>query len=83
MAVFMTTEEQEKVESLKRTNRLNWDLEQKRLEADAERKGEAFTPGVYEEVSDADALAAVRAGWRSELDRAFEKKFKREKVRGF
>ena len=81
-SVVMTTQEEKKVESFKIEHKMKWEREQYFLEVEAERKGEAFTPGTYQEVSDADALAAVRAGWKSELDKRFEKKFKREKAQG-
>jgi len=79
-SVVMTSEEREKVESFKNEYKRNWEREQYLLEAVAERKGETFTPVEYREVSDADALAAVRAGWKSELDKVFEKKWEREKA---
>ena len=81
-SVVMTSEEREKVESFKNECKRNWEREQYLLEAEAESKGETFTPVEYKEVSDADALAVVRAGWKSELDKQFEKKFKREKAQG-
>ena len=82
-SVFMTEQEQKKVESFKNENRIKWEREQTRLEIEAERNGEAFTPGVYQEVSDKDALAAVRAGWKSWLDMKFEQKKKRDLARGY
>lgn len=82
MGVFMTEQEQSKVESFKNENRFKWEREQAQLATEADRKGEAFTPGVYEEVSDADALAAVRAGWESALDKRFRLKKKRDLARG-
>lgn len=81
-SVVMTNQEEKKVETFKIEHKMNWEREQFLLEVEAERKGETFTPGTYQEVSDADALAAVRAGWKSELDKLFEKKFKREKAKG-
>ena len=81
-SVIMTSEEREKVESFKNECKRNWEREQFLLESEAERTGQPFTPGTYKEVSDADALAAVRAGWKSELDKAFEKKWEREKKQG-
>lgn len=77
--IVMTSEEQEKVNSFKTEHKMKWEKEQHLLEMEAEYKGETFTPGEYKEVSDADALAAVRAGWKSFLDKQFEKKWKREK----
>lgn len=81
-SVVMTSEEQKKVNSFKIEHKMKWEREQYLLKVEAEHKGETFTPGEYKEVSDADALAAVRAGWKSELDKAFEKKWKREKKQG-
>lgn len=81
-SLVMTNQEEKKVESFKIEHKMNWEREQFLLEAEAERKGETFTPGTYQEVIDADALAAVRAGWKSELDKQFEKKFEREKAKG-
>ena len=81
-SVVMTSEEREKVESFKNECKRNWEREQYLLEAEAEGKGETFISGTYQEVSDADALAAVRAGWKSELDKRFEKKWEREKKQG-
>ena len=81
-SVLMTSEERKRVESFRTEHKTNWEREQYLLEVAADRRGESFTPGTYQEVSDADALAAVRAGWKSGLEKAFEKKFKREAVRG-
>ena len=82
MATFMTSEEKKKVESFKIEHKMNFEREQYNLEAEAERKGEAFTPAEYQEPNVEDILAAVRAGWKSELDKRFEKKFEREKAKG-
>ena len=81
-SVVMTSEEGKKVRSFKNEHKTNWEREQFLLEVDAEHRGETFTPSQYVEVSDADALAAVRAGWKSGLDKAFERKWEIEKARG-
>lgn len=78
MATLMTEQEQKKVNSYKIEHKMNFEREQFHLESQAERKGEAFTPAEYVEPNDEEILALVRAGWKSGLDRAFEKKFARE-----
>lgn len=82
MATFMTSEEMKKVESFKIEHKMNFEREQYNLEAEAERKGEAFTPAEYQEPNVEDILAAVRAGWKSEHDKRFERKWKIEEAHG-
>lgn len=82
MAVFMTDEEQQKVNAFKAENKMKWESQQRQLEMEATHKGEAFTPTEYVEVSDENALMAVRNGWKSGLDKLFEQKRKRDLSRG-
>ena len=82
MAIFMTEQEQQKVKALKSENKMKWESQQRLLETEATSKGETFTPTEYEEVSDEDALLAVRNGWQSGLDKLFEKKRKNDEARG-
>lgn len=81
MAVI-TEQEQQRVNAFKFEHKMKWDAEQVQKQSEAYHNGKEFTPTDYVEVSDEDALAAVRAGWKSELDKRFEKKFKREKAQG-
>lgn len=81
--IFMTEQERKKVEVLKNESRYKWEKEQARLQTEAEKKGETFTPEVYQEVSDEDALEALRNGWKSWIDEMFEKKKKRDLAHGF
>lgn len=82
MAVFMTEQEQQKVNAFKAENKMKWEDQQRQLEMKAKHKGEAFTPTDYVEVSDENALMAVRNGWKSKLDKLFEKKRLRDLSRG-
>ena len=78
----MSDEERKKVNTFKKEHRLKFESEQQRLKSEAKRKGETFTPIDYVEVSDEDALSCVRAGWKSWLDKQFEKKRQRETAHG-
>ena len=82
MDVFMTDEERQKVEAFKSEYKIKWEKEQQQLEEEANKSGAPFTPGVYQEVSDSDALTAVRGGWKSFLDKQFERKRKHDAARG-
>lgn len=82
METFMSDEERQKVNSFKNEHRLKFESEQQRLRSESERKGETYTPEDYVEVSDKDALDCVRAGWKSWLDKQFEKKRLRETAQG-
>ena len=44
----------------------------------AQLRGEVYEPQPFAGVDEAIALDAVRRGWKSQLDRMFEKKAKRE-----
>lgn len=44
----------------------------------ARLRGEEYEPQLFGGVSEEIALDAVRRGWKSQLDRMFEKKAKRE-----
>ena len=82
MAVFMTNDEQKKVNAFKSEHKMNWESQQRQLEIEANHKGESFTPTEYVEVSDENALSAIRNGWKSGLDKRFEKKRLRDLSRG-
>ena len=80
--VYLSEKEQQQMSAFKWEHKMNFQREQILLENEAKQKGENFVPSQYVEVSDETALAAVRAGWKSGLDKQFDKKRKREAARG-
>lgn len=46
--------------------------------ADARLRGEAYEPQQFAGIDEAIALDAVRRGWKSPLDKAFERKARKE-----
>ena len=82
MEVVMSIQERKKVEAFKWEHKTNFEREQFALQSEAERKGEVFTPSEYNAVSDEEALAAVRAGWISGLERRSNKKRVQDASRG-
>ena len=81
MAVI-TEQEQQKVNAFKAEHKMKWNAEQAQKKSEAYHNGKEFTPTDYVEVSDEDALAAVRAGWKSGLEKRFEKKRIHDAARG-
>ena len=78
MIVFVNETERRRVEDLKREHVYNFQQAEQLREFQAKQMGVPFVPTEYVPVSDEDALAAVRAGWKSFLDKQFEAKARRE-----
>lgn len=77
--LFVTQHEKERVASFIREQQAEWD-EQERQKMYAERlKGVEYEPQPFPGFDEATALQAVRNGWKSKLDLAFERKRKQEK----
>lgn len=76
--IICSIEERAKVEAFKREQKNEFEREEMRNKLEAERQGKTYEPKTFEDISDTDALAAVRAGWESELDKRFAKKAARE-----
>ncbi len=83
MGIVCSIEEREKIDSFKRECKMDFERSEYQRKMKANRSGQEFVPGTYNEPSDNDCLAVVRAGWKSELDKRFESKFKREKNRNY
>lgn len=76
--VICTSEERTKMEAFKREQKNEFEREEMLNQLEAERQGKTYEPKTFEDISDTDALAAVRAGWRSQLDKRFAKKAEKE-----
>jgi hypothetical protein len=79
---YRDEKERQQVESFIREKK--WDFERQECvnAIDAERRGEPYQEKDFPGVSEQEALSAVRDGWKSKLDLAFERKRKREEARG-
>ena len=79
---YRSDKEQQKVESFIREKKMDFEREQLLNAISAERKGETYQEQEFPGVDKSEALAAVRDGWKSKLELAFERKRKREEKRG-
>lgn len=79
---YRSEKEQQKVEAFIRERRSDFEREQLLKAISAERKGETYQEQEFPGVDKSEALAAVRDGWKSKLELAFERKRKREEKRG-
>lgn len=79
---YRSDKEQQKVESFIREKKMDFEREQLLNSINAERKGETYQEQEFPGVDKSEALAAVRDGWKSKLELAFERKRKREEKRG-
>lgn len=79
---YRSDKEQQKVESFIREKKMDFEREQLLNSINAERKGETYQEREFPGVDKSEALAAVRDGWKSKLELAFERKRKREEKRG-
>ncbi len=59
-----------------------FDYQERQNQLEAEREGKTYEIKEFQGIDEAKALEAVRAGWKSRLDIAFEKKKKREQAKG-
>lgn len=78
--VVCSDQERAKIESFKRELRNKFDQSEHLRKLEAGRKGENYVPSTYTEPSEAECLATIRAGWKSQLDMRFERKFKRQGI---
>ncbi|MBR4920347.1 MAG: hypothetical protein IKZ62_03385 [Prevotella sp.] len=76
--LFTSKGEETRFNALKREHKENFERTEMEREAECALKGTEFTPQDYEPISDDVVLATIRAGWRSPLDKAFERKSKKE-----
>ncbi len=79
---YRSDKEQQKVESFIREKKMDFEREQLLNSINAERKGETYQEQEFPGVDKSEALAAVRDGWKSKLELAFERKRKREEKLG-
>lgn len=77
----MTTQEKERVQMFIAEQRAEWDEEERHKAFLAERRGEQYEPQPFPGFDENAALQAIRSGWKSQLDKMFDKKFKREGIR--
>lgn len=76
--VICSSEERAKIAAFKREAKMEFEREETLNQLAAERMGQTYEPKTFEDINDADALAAVRAGWKSRLEKAFERKGRKE-----
>ena len=77
----MTTQEKERVQMFIAEQRAEWDEEERHKAVLAERGGQQYEPQHFPGFDENAALQAIRSGWKSQLDKMFDKKFKREGIR--
>lgn len=80
--IYRDDREKQKVKAFINEKRIAWETQECQNCINAERKGETYTEKPFPEISETEALAAVRDGWKSKLEIAFEKKRKREQAKG-
>ena len=80
--LYRTEKERQQVETFIREKKMDFERQESLNAIDAERRGESYQEKDFPGVSEHEALAAVRDGWKSKLDLAFERKRKREEARG-
>lgn len=79
---YRSEKEQQKVEAFIREKKMEFERQELLNAISAERNGETYQEKEFEGVDKSEALAAVRDGWKSKLELAFERKRKREEKRG-
>lgn len=80
--LYIDMKEKQKVETFIREKKNDFERQELLKAIDAEKKGETYEEKEFPGVDEAEALAAVRAGWKSYLDKAFERKRKKEEALG-
>ena len=75
---YISDEERRLMKSFEYERKLEFERNELNKQACARLRGENYEPQPFGGVDEAVALDAVRRGWKSPLDRAFEKKAKRE-----
>lgn len=78
MPLYLNDKEKERTQMFIQEKKQEFEREQDTNELMAERKGETYIRQEFSPISEDDALAAVRAGWKSQLDLRFEKKGRKE-----
>lgn len=79
--ITMTSQERERVRMFVNEQREIWNAEEQQKAFLASRNGEKYDPLPFPGFDENAALQAVRSGWKSQLDKMFEKKFRKEGVR--
>lgn len=79
---YRDEKERQQVETFIREKKEEFEYKEFIKVMEAERNFETYDPKEFPGVSKAEALAAVRDGWKSKLDLAFERKRKREEAMG-
>lgn len=79
---YRSDKEQQKVEAFIREKKMDFERQELLNAINAKRKGETYQEQEFPGVDKSEAIAAVRDGWKSKLDLAFERKRKREEKRG-
>lgn len=75
---FITQEERRLIKAFQYEQQREFEQDERYKEAVARLKGENYEPQPFPGVDEEIALDAVRRGWKSGLDRAFERKARRE-----
>ena len=79
MEEYISKQEQERIDIYIQCCKNDFEKEEEEREIQAEREGKPFEARTFVPPSQATALAAIRAGWLSPLDKRFKEKFEREK----
>lgn len=79
---YRSEKERQQVEAFTRERKEEFDRQEMMKAKAAELKFETYEPKEFPGVDENEAIAAVRDGWKSKLDIAFERKRKREEARG-
>lgn len=74
----MTEQEKERVSSFIREQKSEWDAKEQEKVFNERLQGKEYEPQQFPGYDEAAALQAVRNGWKSKLDKMFEKKAKKE-----
>ena len=77
--ICITQQEQARVASFIREQENEWDERERATMYNERLKGKDYEPQPFPGFDEATALQAVRNGWKSKLDLAFERKRKQEK----
>lgn len=77
----MTSQERERLQMFINEQREDWEQQERQKAFLASRKGENYEVRDFPGFDENAALQAVRSGWKSQLDKMFEKKFRKEGVR--
>ena len=80
--LYRTEKERQQVETFIREKKMDFERQELLNAINAKRKGETYQEQEFPGVDKSEALAAVRDGWKSKLELAFERKRKREEKRG-